>query len=71
MDTVIACRYEGGVIIAADSNQARSILNYVDHLGECLPFCFRVELRTMDYLLLRCTPAKERKGGVNGVAASF
>jgi len=34
MDTIIACRYNGGVIIAADSAQARSILIYKDDLDK-------------------------------------
>jgi len=34
MDTIIACRYKGGCIIAADSAQARSILIYKDDLDK-------------------------------------
>jgi len=34
MDTIIACKYVGGVIIAADSSQARSIMIYKNDLDK-------------------------------------
>eukprot|EP00588_Corethron_pennatum_P015699 CAMPEP_0194280332 /NCGR_PEP_ID=MMETSP0169-20130528/16895_1 /TAXON_ID=218684 /ORGANISM="Corethron pennatum, Strain L29A3" /LENGTH=201 /DNA_ID=CAMNT_0039025017 /DNA_START=129 /DNA_END=734 /DNA_ORIENTATION=+ len=37
MDTVFALRYDGGVIIAADQANARSILVYQDNLDKIVP----------------------------------